>query len=61
MTSIYAAKPWLAQLSDAQVVPGYWRLPDATAEAFPDGELRTGDVGFMDAEAGSMSSTARRT
>jgi long-chain acyl-CoA synthetase len=32
-----------------QVVPGYWRRPDATAEAFPDGELRTGDIGFMDA------------
>lgn len=33
-----------------QVVPGYWQLPDATAEAFPDGELRTGDIGFMDAD-----------
>ncbi|MFE0682190.1 class I adenylate-forming enzyme family protein [Streptomyces sp. NPDC058961] len=31
-----------------QVVPGYWRRPDATAEAFPGGELRTGDIGFMD-------------
>lgn len=31
-----------------QVVPGYWRRPDATAEGFPDGELRTGDIGFMD-------------
>ena len=31
-----------------QGVPGYWRRPDATAETFPDGELRTGDIGFMD-------------
>ncbi|MEV6573536.1 AMP-binding protein [Streptomyces sp. NPDC051577] len=33
-----------------QVVPGYWGLPEETAKAFPDGELRTGDVGFMDAD-----------
>ncbi|MER5276343.1 AMP-binding protein [Streptomyces sp. NPDC002809] len=33
-----------------QVVSGYWRLPEATAAAFPDGELRTGDIGFMDGE-----------
>lgn len=33
-----------------QVVSGYWRLPEATAAAFPDGELRTGDIGFMDPE-----------
>ncbi|MFJ4865758.1 class I adenylate-forming enzyme family protein [Streptomyces sp. NPDC088748] len=31
-----------------QVVPGYWGLPADTAKAFPEGELRTGDVGFMD-------------
>ncbi|MEU9254718.1 AMP-binding protein [Streptomyces sp. NPDC048270] len=31
-----------------QVVPGYWGLPADTAQAFPEGELRTGDVGFMD-------------
>ncbi|MET8131184.1 AMP-binding protein [Streptomyces sp. NPDC005251] len=31
-----------------QVVPGYWRRPEATAETFPDGELHTGDIGFMD-------------
>ncbi|MGP3948911.1 class I adenylate-forming enzyme family protein [Streptomyces sp. 7N604] len=30
------------------VVPGYWRLPEASAAALPDGELRTGDIGFMD-------------
>jgi long-chain acyl-CoA synthetase len=30
------------------VVPGYWNRPDATAASLPDGELRTGDVGFMD-------------
>lgn len=33
-----------------QVVPGYWGRPEATAEAFPDGELRTGDIGFMDGD-----------
>ncbi|MFE3739149.1 class I adenylate-forming enzyme family protein [Streptomyces sp. NPDC059134] len=31
-----------------QVVTGYWNDPAATATAFPDGELRTGDIGFMD-------------
>ncbi|MFJ6938391.1 class I adenylate-forming enzyme family protein [Streptomyces sp. NPDC101132] len=33
-----------------QVVPGYWRRPADTARALPGGELRTGDVGFMDPE-----------
>ncbi|MEV0276004.1 AMP-binding protein [Streptomyces sp. NPDC050610] len=31
-----------------QVVPGYWRRPEETEAAFPGGELRTGDIGFMD-------------
>jgi long-chain acyl-CoA synthetase len=35
--------------SGPQVVPGYWNKPEATAAALPGGELRTGDVGFMDA------------
>ncbi|MFI5048071.1 MAG: long-chain fatty acid--CoA ligase [Acidimicrobiia bacterium] len=30
------------------VVAGYWNQPEATAGAMPDGELRTGDIGFMD-------------
>ncbi|HZV51191.1 MAG TPA: AMP-binding protein [Candidatus Dormibacteraeota bacterium] len=33
-----------------EVVPGYWRRPEATAETFTDGYLHTGDVGRMDAE-----------
>lgn len=32
------------------VVPGYWRRPDATAETFTDGYLRTGDIGKMSAD-----------
>ncbi|RLU92116.1 acyl-CoA synthetase [Streptomyces griseocarneus] len=31
-----------------QVVPGYWGRPEETAAALPGGELRTGDVGFLD-------------
>jgi long-chain acyl-CoA synthetase len=33
-----------------QVVPGYWQRPEATEHALGGGELRTGDVGLMDAE-----------
>jgi long-chain acyl-CoA synthetase len=32
------------------VVAGYWERPDATAAAFTDGFLHTGDVGRVDAE-----------
>jgi long-chain acyl-CoA synthetase len=36
--------------SGPQVVPGYWQKPEETANALPGGALRTGDVGFMDAD-----------
>jgi long-chain acyl-CoA synthetase len=37
-------------VSGPQVIPGYWERPEESAAALPGGELRTGDVGFMDAD-----------
>ena len=37
-------------LAGPQVVPGYWNKPEESAHALAGGELRTGDVGKMDAE-----------
>lgn len=37
-------------IAGPMVVPGYWGLPEETEASIPGGELRTGDVGFMDAE-----------
>jgi long-chain acyl-CoA synthetase len=37
-------------ISGPQVVPGYWGRPEETEIALAGGELRTGDVGKMDAD-----------
>jgi len=37
-------------LRGPQIVPGYWDKPGHSEAAFRDGYLRTGDVGYMDAQ-----------
>lgn len=36
------------ELSGPQVIPGYWRKPEATKQTMPQGRLRTGDGAIMD-------------
>ena len=42
--------PGELELSGPQIVPGYWRNPEASEHAMPGGRLRTGDVALMDPE-----------
>jgi malonyl-CoA/methylmalonyl-CoA synthetase len=45
-----------------QVFEGYWRRPDATAEALDaDGWFRSGDIGQLDPADGSFAITGRRS
>jgi long-chain acyl-CoA synthetase len=37
-------------IQGASVIEGYWRRPDANAETFANGWLRTGDVAYIDEE-----------
>jgi len=36
------------ELSGPQIVPGYWRKPEATAATMPEGRCRTGDGAIID-------------
>lgn len=36
------------ELAGPQVIPGYWRQPEATERSMPTGRLRTGDVAIID-------------
>ena len=58
--SLPAGEPGEIVLRGDQVTAGYWRDPEATAEAHtPDGWFRTGDVGVLDGD-GRLSVVDRR-
>jgi long-chain acyl-CoA synthetase len=49
-TDVEPGSPGELLIRGPQVMKGYWRRPDATAQAISNGWLHTGDVAIMDAE-----------
>ena len=45
-----AGEPGEITIAGPQVMKGYWNRPEADADTFVDGRLRTGDVGTIDAD-----------
>lgn len=45
-----AGEPGEITVSGPQIMRGYWNKPEETAKVFVDGRLRTGDVGYLDAD-----------
>jgi long-chain acyl-CoA synthetase len=49
LQDVPVGEPGEVWIRGPMVADGYWNLPDASAAAFVDGYLRTGDIGTMDA------------
>jgi long-chain acyl-CoA synthetase len=50
LVDLAIGQPGEVWIRGPMVSDGYWNMPDASAAAFVDGYLRTGDIGKMDAD-----------